>query len=229
MASPTWEETHRPLLMRICAMIGIVWVVQAFLSLGGPFFDSISSPQILDWAKHHAATITVSGFLEGESAALLTIFILVLVSVAGRGLLATIATCSMAAFLAIDWVQAGAYFALADAGQREQAGAGVVALFSLVKTLTFADGFVVGIAVTALCLLALRSRVLPLPIAVLGLLMGVYHLLEHPIQLIATQTPGGFTGPVGVGLGLVWVLAVSATLLIRPIWNARLESATTAA
>ena len=63
----------------------------------------------------------------------------------------------MAAFMGVNWVHVGVNYALSDAGQRAQADAGIVALFSLAKTLTFADGFVFGMAVVAVCAIALRS------------------------------------------------------------------------
>lgn len=219
METPTWEQAHGPLVLRICGALGIAFVALGFVTLGGPYFDNVSTPQVLSWVQHHLVAINVSGFAQGLSASVMAVFILGLVACAGRGLLATIATAATAAFLGIDWVQAGAYFGLADAGGRSQADAGIVALFSLVKTLTFADGFAAGMAVTALCLLALRSRILPVPLVWLGLVMGVFHLVELPIQLAISQSPGGITGPIGVVMALVWVLAVSVTLLIRPVWN----------
>ena len=93
--------------------------------------------------------------------------------------------------MAIDWVHAGIYYAMADAGQRGQADAGIVALFSLARMLTFADGLVIGIAVVAISLLAMLSGTLPWPLVWLGFVMGGFPLVETPIQLAINHSAGG--------------------------------------
>lgn len=222
MESPGREFANRALVARIAGLLGIVIVAVNFLpgSLGGPLFDNVSAPQILDWARHSGATITLDGFIAGVSASMVAAFVIALVvATAGRGLLAILAIASAAAFMAIDWAHAGVYFALADAGRRVGADAGVVALFSLTKAMTFADGFVFGLAVLAVSLAAMRSRTLPAPVVGLGLLVGGYHLVAIPIQLSINGSAGGLTGPVSVVTSLLWVLATSVILLIKPLWG----------
>jgi hypothetical protein len=226
------EETHRSLVTRVAALAGIAFVAVSFApgSLGGPIFSDISSAQIVDWAKHNAGAINLEGFLGGFSASLLAVFVFLLVSgFRGRGLLAMIASGSIAAFLGVDWAHAGVYYALADAGQRGQADAGLVALFSLAKSITFADGFVFGMAVIALSLVAMRSRSLPVPLVWLGLGMGTFHLVETPVQMAINQSAGGVTGPVDVVLTLLWILAVSVVLLIKPVWSTQPRPSVSAA
>jgi len=123
--------------------------------------------------------------------------------------------------VAIDWVHAGIYYAMADAGQRGQADAGIVALFSLARMLTFADGLVIGIAAVAISLLAMLSGTLPWPLVWLGFVMGGFPLVETPIQLAINHSAGGVTGPIDVLISLVWVGAVALVLLIKPIWGVR--------
>jgi len=224
MNTSGWEERHRVLIARLAGIAGIAFVALAVApgSIGGPIFDNISSPQIVDWVKHNGGGISVDGFLGALGASIVTLFLVLLVRVTGgRGILAVIALVSTASFMAIDWVHAGVYYAMADAGQRSQADAGIVALFSLAKMITFADGFVIGMAVVAISLLAMISRTLPLPIVWLGFVMGGYHLVETPIQLAINRSAGGVTGPIDVLLSLVWVGAVSLILLIKPIWGAQ--------
>jgi hypothetical protein len=218
------EERHRALIARLAGVCGLVFVAFAFApgSVGGPLFDNISSQQIVDWVRHNGASISFSSFTGGVSASVVTIFLILLVRItAGRGVLAVIAVASAASFMAIDWVHAGVFYAMADAGQRGQSEAGVVALFSLAKMITFADGFVIGMAVVAISVLAMLSRTLPRPIVWLGFVMGAYHIVETPIQLALNGRASGVTGPVDVVISLVWVLAVALVLIIRPIWGAQ--------
>src|SRR5260370_20451144 len=90
--------------------------------------------------------------------------------------------------------------------------------------MTFADGFVVGMAVVAISLLAILSRTLPWPLVLLGFVMGGFHLVETPIQLAINRSAGGVTGPVDVLISLVWVGAVSLFLLIKPIWGVEVRA-----
>ena len=232
MQSIGWEESHRPLIARLAGLAGIAYVVLAFSpgGLGGPYFGDMSSPQILDWVTHNESAINLDGFIGGLGACLLALFVILLVSVArGRGLLAVIAWSSMAAFMAVNWVHAGVYYALADAAGRKQADAGIIALFSLAKTLTFADGFVFGMAAVAVSLLARQSSSLPWPLVWLGLLVGASYVVSPPIQLAINQSAGGITGPIGVVLGLLWILAVAVVLLVRPTWGTQSRLAASAA
>jgi len=226
-----WEDRHRVLMARLAGIMGVVFVAVSVGpgGLGGPLFDNnISAPQIVDWVNNNGAGIAVDGFVGAVGATIVFLMFVLLVRItAGRGVLAVIALSSTAAFVAIDWVHAGVYYAMADAGQRGQADAGVVALFSLAKMMTFADGFVIGIAVVATSLLAMLSRTLPWPLVWLGFVMGGYHLVETPIQLAINHRANGVTGPIDVLISLIWVGAVALVLLIKPIWNAPARASAT--
>lgn len=222
MEVANWEERHMPLVARTAGVLGIAIVVMSFLpgGIGGPLFEKVSTAQILDWVKNNGASITIEGFEGAVQGSVMALVIFALVFITrGRGLLATVATASAAAFMAIDWVHAAVYFGLADAGQRSQADAGVVALFSLTKQMTFADGFVFGLAVVAVSFIAMQTRTLPAPLVWLGLVVGGFHLVSLPIQIAISGTVSGPTGPISVVLALLWVLATSAILLIRPTWG----------
>jgi hypothetical protein len=43
--------------------------------------------------------------------------------------------------------------------------------------------------------------------------------VEIPIQLALTGTATGVTGPIGVVIGLLWLLVVGVTLVIKPVWG----------
>jgi len=218
-----WEDRHRVLIARLAGIAGVAFVAISLApgNLGGPIFDNnISTPQIVDWVKNNGGGISADGFVGAVGASIITLFLVLLVRVTGgSGVVAVISLSSAAAFMAIDWVHAGIYYAMADAGQRGQADAGIAALFSLAKMMTFADGFVIGIAVVAISLLAMLSRTLPRPLVWLGFVMGGFHLVETPIQLAINHRANGVTGPIDVLISLIWVGAVALVLLIKPIWG----------
>ena len=152
------------------------------------------------------------------------LFVLLLLAVArGRGLLSSIVVSAAGALMAIDWIGTGIYYALADAAGRQQATGGIVALFSLNSSMTYVDGFVAGLAILALSLLQFGPHALPRPLIWLGALIGVYLHRERPIQLAISHSPAGATGPVGVVLVLVWILAVTAVMLIKPVREAKAQ------
>ena len=233
MEASTWESRHPALLGRLAGVAGAVFVVLALApgSLGGPQYGtSMSTPQILTWISQHTGSFPVTGFIGGLSASVLALFVLLLLSAArGRGLLRSVAVSSVGALMAIDWVAAGIYYALADAAGRQQATGGVVALFSLTRAMTYTDGFVAGLAILALSLLQFRPHAMPRPLIWLGVLVGVYYIVSDPIQLAINHSPAGATGPIGIVLFLVWVLAVAAVMLVKPVWNAKPQPAVLAA
>jgi hypothetical protein len=221
----TWESRHPALLGRLAGAAGAAFAVLALVpgSLGGPAYGtSMSTPQITAWASQHTRSFPVTGLIGGLSASVFAVFVLLLVSAArGRGLLKSVVVSSVAAFMAIDWVGTGVYYALADAAGRQQATGGVVALFSLARSMTYADGFVAGLAILALSLLQLAPRALPRPLIWLGVLTGAYLVVSGPIQLAISHSPAGATGPISVVLSLAWVLTVTAVMLVKPVRDTR--------
>jgi hypothetical protein len=224
-----WESRHPALLGRLAGVAGAAYVVLALApgSLGGPQYgSSMSTPQILAWVTQHTGSFPVTGFTGGLSTSVFALFLLLLLAVArGRGLLSSIVVSAAAALMAIDWVATGVYYALADAAGRQQATGGIVALFSLNNSMTYVDGFVAGLAILALSLLQFGPHALPRPLIWLGALAGTYHIVSGPIQLAVSHSPAGATGPIGVVLLLLWVLAVAAVMLIKPAWSASQQPA----
>lgn len=225
MEERTWEGRHPALIGRLAGVAGAASVVLLLApgSLGGPGYGtSMSTPRIAAWVAQHTGGFPVSGYLGGLGASVLALFLLLLLSVTrGRGLLASIVVSGAAALMAIDWVGTAIVYALADASGRQQATGGIVALFSLHNAMTYVDGFAFGLGVLALSLLQFGSRALPRPLIWLGALTGAYHIVSDPVQLAISHGPAGATGPVSVVLVLVWLLAVTIVMLVRPVWNAR--------
>jgi hypothetical protein len=215
-----WEETHRPLLARITGAAGIAFVVAAFLpgSLGGPQFDdTLTTPGLLSWVHAHVGSLPAQGFLGAlQSTVMVLILIVLSVLCRTRGLATRVVTVALGGMLAVEWIDAAVSFALADAAGRASSDSGIVALFSLSKTMTFADGFVFGLALLMISLAALRTRTLPAPLSWLGVVCAVLHLIGLPVQLAINARPDGVTGPIGTVVLLVWALALSLVLLLRP-------------
>ena len=169
---------------RLAGIGGILFVVTAFLGLGGPYFDDPSNEEILSWVRANPVGLCVQGLQIGVGLTLIAALIAQLVLRSGRrGPLAIVAIATIAADLAVDWVSAAVNFALADSGKRAGADDAVLALFSLAKEMTFADGFLFGLAVTAVSALSLRARSLPAPLAWLGVGVG------YPVEAEAMGLP----------------------------------------
>jgi hypothetical protein len=94
--------------------------------------------------------------------------------------------------------------------------------------MTYTDGFVAGLAILALSLLQLTPHALPRPLIWLGALTGAYFIVSDPIQLAISHSPAGATGPIGVVLSLVWVLTVTAVMLVKPVRDTTPQQAATA-
>jgi len=215
------EPEPRPLIGRLAGLAAIAFFLPALLpSDGTKFFSNLSSQQIVDWAAQNGRAISIQAFGQGFGSTVFALFIVLLVvHLRGRGILATLAYISAGAMMAVNWTSASVQFALVDAAQRTGSDSGVVALFSAAKTMALSDGYFIAIPAVAVSVLALRSRSLPAPICWLGLLVGGYHFVEIPIQLALTGSATGVTGPIGVVIGLLWLLVVGVIIVIKPVWG----------
>jgi hypothetical protein len=215
------EPEPRQLIGRLAGLAAIAFFLPALLpSDGTKFFSNLSSQQIVDWVAQDRRAISIQAFGQGFGSTVFALFIVLLVvHLRGRGILATLAYISAGAMMAVNWTGASVQYALVDAAPRAGSNSSVVTLFSLAKTMALSDGYFVAIAAVAVSVLALRSRSLPAPICWLGVVVGGYHLVETPIQLALTGTATGVTGPIGVVIGLLWLVVVGVTLVIKPVWG----------
>ena len=76
-----------------------------------------------------------------------------------------------------------------------------------------------GLATGCVYALILLTRLLPAPIAWLGLVVALVHFLAVPTQLLLTGTVGGITGPISVVFALSWLVAIAVLMLVRPVWE----------
>src|ERR1700730_18208309 len=228
-APQEWEEAHRPLIGRMAGVLVLIALASCSVApaaTGSKVFANTSTQQIVDWAAHNGPGISFTGFVEGLQNSLLAVAVVLLIRlIRGRAFLAVAGYVSMAAFMAIGWAKAGVVWALAETAAQGGSDAGVVALFKLVHAMTFTDGFCFAIAVSCVSALILLTRLVPAPIAWLGIATALVHFLGVPSQLLLTGTAGGITGPISVVFALAWLLALGVLLLIKPVWVPRLKLA----
>ena len=214
------DTTHPDTVTRVsryAGLVGLVFLVFAFLSQNPPFYSDASNSKMLSWVHAHPTALYVEGVRTGTMMVLMVAFLATLMWRTGlRDPLRSGVWALLGASTAIDMVWMGIYDALAFAAQHGIGDSAVLALATLTEQMTFTDGFLWGIAVLIICAAALRTRTLPAPVAWLGVVTGVFKVLEPALQVAVNKTSEGFTGPLGTVLLVFWVLAASLTLVIRP-------------
>lgn len=202
---------------RLAGVIGLVFIVLAFLSRNPPFYTDAANTTILAWVHAHQTVLYVEGQRTALMMVLMAAFLGTLMWRTGlpdplrSGLWAL-----LGAGMAIDLVWSGVYYGLAFAAHHAIGPSGVLALAALTEQMTFTDGFLWGIAVLVICIAALRTRTLPAPLAWLGIVTAAVKILGIGAQIALSHTTEGISGPLGTALLMFWMLAVSLTLVIRP-------------
>ena len=207
-------------LSRLAGLCAIAFVLTALLgltgALGGDLYFSDAGPnEILAWINQNGQLISVSAFLSGlESTLFYGGLIVLLVELThARGILPVLAYLGVVITVLISWTQAGMAYAMVDLASRGGADAGVLALFTLGKTMQFTDGVGFALAVGCTSLLAMRAGALPTWLVWYGLVVAVFHVVDDPFRIFGLT----FVGPIGVVLGLLWILAVGVALLVKPV------------
>lgn len=202
---------------RYAGVVGLVFLVLAFLSQNPPFYSDASNAKMLSWVHAHPTALYVEGARTAYMMVFMAGFLAVLMWRTGlRDPFRSAVWALLGASMAIDMVWMGVYDALAFGSQHGIGDSGVLALSTLAEQMTFTDGFLWGIAVLVVCVAALRTRTLPAPVAWLGVVTAVFKVLEPAAQVAINKTSEGITGPLGTVLLVFWVLAASLTLVIRP-------------
>jgi len=190
-------------LSRLAGLCAIAFVLTALLgltgALGGDLYFSDASPdEILAWINQNRQLISLSAFLSGlESTLFYAGLIVSLVELThARGILPVLAYIGVVITVVITWTQAGMAYAMVDLATRGGADAGVLALFSL------------GTSV-----LAMRTGALPAWLVWCGLVVATFHVVDDPFRIFGLT----FVGPIGVVLGLLWILGVGVALLVKPV------------
>ena len=214
-----WTDIWSPTIVgRVAGVCALAVLAVLVLSVGSQFHSDMSAQQTVAWVSQHQQGIWIDGFLSGLGNTLLALLIVLLVALTMyTGILARIAYIGAAAAVATAWTHAGVEYALADLAHRGGADAGVLALFSLARTMDYTDGVSIALAIGCASLLLLRSRALPRPVAWLGLLVAVEQIVVMPIQLAVAGTGNGPQGPISVVLGLLWLAVLGIVLLIKPV------------
>ena len=214
-----WTEIWSPTTVsRAAGVCALAVLAVLLLSVGSQFHSDMSAQRTVAWVSQNQQGIWVDGLFAGLGNTLLALLIVLLVGLAMKtGILARVAYIGAAAAMATAWVHAGVEYALADLAHRGGADAGILALFSLARTMDYTDGISIALAAGCASLLLLRSRGLPRPVAWLGLVMAVEQIVAMPIQLAVSGTGNGPEGPITVVLGLLWLLVIGIVLLVKPV------------
>jgi len=221
-----WIETWSPTTVsRAAGVCALAFVAGALLTTGNEFHSDMSAQQVLTWVGQNQQAIWMDGFLSAMGSTVFGLMIILIVALTtNRGILATTARVAAAGSMATGWTGAGMEYALADLAHRGGADAGILALFSLAKTMDYTDSTFVALAVGSVSVMVLRSRLLPSAVAWLGLLVAVWHVAALPVQIAVAGTGNGPQGPIGVLIGLLWLVVTGIVLLVKPV---RLREAST--
>jgi hypothetical protein len=214
----TTPRTSDPRLGRAAGALGVVLLLLVVFTIdGGPMFTDASNAEIVRWVHGHETSLYVSGYLEGLAMLLNAAFLGALIWRARvGGTIVAAAYGLIGASVAIDMVNVGAQYALGKGVDRDLGDGAVLGLFSFAEQLTFTDGVTWGLVIAVASIASLRARTLPRPICWLGLVVAGLHLVGIPLQLAWTGTAEGGMGPISTTALLLWWLATSLTLLIRP-------------
>lgn len=218
LADRTSPRTSGPRIGRAAGGLGVLLLLLVVFTIdGGPMFTDASNAEIVRWLHGHETGLYVSAYLEGLAMLLNAAFLGALLWRArvGGTLVAT-AYCLIGASLAIDMVNVGAQYALGKAVDRRLGDGALLGLFTFAEQLTFTDGVTWGLVIAVASIASLRARTLPRPICWLGLVVAGLHLVGVPLQLVWTGTAEGGMGPISTAGLLLWWLATSLSLLIRP-------------
>lgn len=218
LADHSTARSSDPRIGRAAGAIGVVLLLLVVFTIdGGPMFTDASNAEIVRWVHGHETGLYVSAYLEGLAmflnAALLG---LLLWRTRVVGTMVAIAYGLIGASLAIDMVNVGAQYALGKGVDRGLGDGTLLGLFTFVEQLTFTDAALWGLAIAIASIASLRARTLLRPICWLGLVVAVLHVLGIPVQLLWTGTAEGGMGPISTTALLIWWLATSLSLLIRP-------------
>jgi hypothetical protein len=218
MATESFAARGR-LLSRVAGLCALAFVASAVLGLTGVlgsdlFFAGPTTRQILAWASQQGGLISLNAYLGGlEDTVFYGLFIVILVHLTGaRGVLPTMALIGAVITIVISWTQTGMIYAMVDLAHQGGDTAGVVTLFKLGETMQWADGLGVALALGCTSWLAMRAGALPAVVGWFGVAVGIEHTVEGVLQSQGV----GFVGPLGVVLGLLWLLIVGVILLVKP-------------
>ncbi len=210
----------KPSTYRYAGIAGLLFIALGFFGLGGPYYENPSRSEVVDWARDNHHAILIDGMLYGVAPLFFAVAVLAYIHRTGdRGPLALLAVIAVAADVVVSQITMFINFALADVASSDAAeGAddAVIALFSLAKHTDYYEAGVAAAVILLTSALAMRTRTLPRWLCWLGLVDGVVTIVGFQVQAIAFGRPdAGPSGFVGAMLGLVWVAAVSISLM-RP-------------
>src|SRR6266568_5053686 len=225
MESNARTETSNPIaLSRLAGLCAVGYLLIALLGLSGAlggnlYFSDAPANDVLAWIGQNGQLISLSIFLTGLATTLLYggLIVLLVHLTRARGILPVLANLGLTITVVTVWTQAGMIYAMVDLAARGGADAGVLALFTLGKTMQFTDGIGVALAIGGSSVLALRAGVLPRWSASYGMVVAAFFVVADAFRIFGLA----LVGPIGVLLAFAWILVVGLTLLARPVRASR--------
>ena len=224
--SAIWTDRTVSRCAAVAALLTFLGTNLYFIAITPPLGPpEPSAQQILTWTHSHQQQLLFQ-FEPAYVALAYAVLVGLLIQLTrGSGLLANLAWLAMGANFTLALVTFGLYFGLWSYLQRGGSDDGVVALRSIASLFTHGQLIPLGVAIGCVGLLGLRSRVWPVWLSWLCLIVGADYFLSDLVFAIApsfstTQrqmTLGGFARLSNLVLGYAWLLAVMLVLAIKPV------------
>ncbi|HEX9098738.1 MAG TPA: hypothetical protein VF956_04530 [Candidatus Dormibacteraeota bacterium] len=221
-----WDDTKLSRSAAVAAMLVLLATLFYFTAITPPLGPpEPTSRDIVTWTHAHEPLLLFQ-FVPAFTALIYAVLIGLLVQLTRRsGLLPNLAWLAMGANFAVALITFGLYFGLWSYTQRGGSDDGVVVLRSVASLFTHGQLIPLGVAIGGVGLLGLSSRVWPVWLSCLCLLVGLEHLVS-PIVFAAApsfsttghqMTLGGFARVADIVLEYVWLVAVTLVLAIKPV------------
>ncbi len=184
-----------------------------------------SAQELISWTKGHQQQLLFQ-FVPAYVALLYAVLVALLVNLTrGGGVLAVLAHVGAGANFAVTLVGFGLFFGLWTYVQRGGSDDGILALSTIAPTFTHSQLMAIGLAISCVGLLGLRSRAWPAWLGWLGVATGVEHVLTYVAfasapafsTTTATLTLGGLARVSDIVLEFLWLIATLVVLLVRPV------------
>jgi hypothetical protein len=210
-----------PPAARITALFGLAAVALSVVPnffLGGATQPdlSASTQTIASWARHGHDTMMLGAYLDTLAQLLLFVFVVLLVRRAepGGGLLSTLTVAGFVVALGLQLLAVASSYGYLELARHTGDLNSVRDLYFLERGAVDQYGIAGALLFSALGILVLRSRVLPLFLGWWMLGLAAVNVIQPPLTIVSPAArPIGF---VTFLLSLLWVVAASIVLLRQP-------------
>jgi hypothetical protein len=201
----------------ICAIAdAVLTILNGFvISPGGPGDPNLAAAEIVKSAAGLHDRIQLGAFLDALGVGLLLVFVLILGKLAEPegGLFSSAAAFMAAVFFATDVAWAATEFAFADATVRNTDPNAAKALFLFSQSLLAVIAIPITLQYTALGLLIVKTRILPVAMGWLAVVVAAVALVSVIATIYSVLDVAGFVA--FILCAILWPLAAGVFLLMR--------------